>query len=625
MQSLSARKQIALAAALVGFLALTGQGNAADLSLPVTGNLMGSVVNATGTPQMGASVLLFNKYQRLVARALTMEDGRFAFADLPGDNYSVRVTLASFLPAFRDRIAVKAGLNSILQIHLATLFSSVELNYSLPTGAMSDDWKWVLRSSPATRPITRFLPGELSTASTGRDLEAGLETNSSLHPKVFSETHAMLAVSGGDGGGLIDLDSAQTDMGTQFALSTRLLGNNQLQIAGTYGQNSELSPAAFGLSAIYSRDPNGTFGNLPEITMTVSQSSRFGGQVPGNGIGVGNSMAGSSPVLHSMSFTMYEVTDPLDSVHVEYGMTGESVDYFQQHASRISPFARITVNLGKMGQVMAAYSDGGRPDALTAHQPMRTVDADGPSPDLSSAVDALARLPQISSRDNQLVLQRTQNYEVGYSKLVDSTTYSISAFDENVRNGRMDLAGDLSPLNSGDLLFDETSKISTFNIGNYARTGFLASADQRLNDSLDVAVAYGRMGGFTPGDTGLGISGGGQQFFLREQNHNAATVNLSAKAPIAGTRIIASYGWADSRSFVPNHIFTTQNMTLSPGLNFSIRQPLPSFFGLPGRLALTADLRNLLAQGYVPFDSTGHRLLIVQSPRSVRGGLSFTF
>jgi hypothetical protein len=624
LQSLSARKQIALAAALVGFLALTGQGNAADLSLPVTGNLMGSVVNPTGTPQMGASVLLFNKYQRLVARTLTMEDGRFAFADLPGDNYSVRVTLASFLPAFRDRIAVKAGLNSILQIHLATLFSSVELNYSLPTGAMSDDWKWVLRSSPATRPITRFLPGEISTASTDQDVEAGLETQSGLRPKIFSETHAMLAVSGGDGGGLMDVDSAQNDMGTQFALSTRLLGNNQLQIAGTYGQNSDLSPAAFGLSAIYSRDPNGAFGNLPEITMTVSQSSRFGGQIPGNGIGVGGAMAGSSPVLRSMSLTMYEVTDPLDSVHVEYGMTGESVDYFQQHASRISPFARITVNLGKIGQVMAAYSDGGRPDALTAHQPMKTVEADGPSPDLSSAVDALARLPQISSRGNQLVLQRTQNYEIGYSKLVDSTTYSISAFDENVRNGRMDLAGDLSPLNSGDLLFDETSKISTYNIGNYARTGFLASADQRLNDSLDVAVAYGRMGGFTPGDVGLGSSGG-QQFFLREQNHNAATVNLSAKAPVAGTRINASYGWTDSRSFVPGHIFTTQNMTLSPGLNFSIRQPLPSFFGMPGRLALTADLRNLMAQGYVPFDSTGHRLLIVQSPRSIRGGLSFTF
>jgi hypothetical protein len=622
LQALLARRQIALAAILAGFLALNSQGNAADLSLPITGNLIGSVVNPKGTPQMGATVLLFNKYQRLVARTLTMADGRFAFADLPGDTYSVRVTLASFLPAFRDRIAVKAGLNSILQIHLATLFSKVELNYALPTSAMSDDWKWVLRSSPATRPITRFLAEEAATAASGQNGQPALEA---LRPRIFSETHAMLAVSGGDGGGLIDSDSVQSDMGTQFALSTRLLGNNQLQIAGTYGQNSELSPAAFGLSAIYSHDPEGTFGNLPEITMTVSQSSRFGGQIPGSGIGVG-SLAASSPVLHSMSLSMYEVTDPLSSVHVEYGMTGESIDYFQQHASRISPFARVTVDLGKMGEVVAAYSDGGRPDALTAHQRMRAAtEAEDPSADLLSAVNALAWLPQISSRAGRLELQRTQNYEIGYSKRVDSTTYSISAFDERVLNGRMDLAGDLSPLDAGDLLFDETSKISTYNIGSYARTGFLASADQRLNNSLDVAMAYGRMGGFMADNAGLGSSSGVQQHFLRESNHNAATVSVGAKIPLSFTRVIAGYGWMDSRSIVPGHIFTTQNAALSPGLNFSVRQPLPSFFGLPGRLELTADLRNLLAQGYVPFDSAGHRLLIVQSPRTVRGGLSFTF
>jgi hypothetical protein len=123
----------------------------------------------------------------------------------------------------------------------------------------------------------------------------------------------------------------------------------------------------------------------------------------------------------------------------------------------------------------------------------------------------------------------------------------------------------------------------------------------------------------------VGNSGISQQFGLREKEHNAATVNVSAKAPIAGTRITASYGWMDSHSIVPNHVFTTQNTSLSPGFNFSVRQPLPSFFGMPGRLELTADLRNLLAQGYVPCDSEGRRLLIVQSPRAVRGGLSFTF
>jgi hypothetical protein len=40
----------------------------------------------------------------------------------------------------------------------------------------------------------------------------------------------------------------------------------------------------------------------------------------------------------------------------------------------------------------------------------------------------------------------------------------------------------------------------------------------------------------------------------------------------------------------------------------------------------TADLRNLLAQGYIPVAlPDGQHLLLVHTPRSVRGGLNFRF
>jgi len=82
----------------------------------------------------------------------------------------------------------------------------------------------------------------------------------------------------------------------------------------------------------------------------------------------------------------------------------------------------------------------------------------------------------------------------------------------------------------------------------------------------------------------------------------------------------------DPRTAVPTHIFTTQNELTLPGLNFAIRQPLPSFFGIPGRLELTADLRNLLASGYTGINTgDGRRLLLVEAPRAIRGGLKFTF
>jgi hypothetical protein len=47
---------------------------------------------------------------------------------------------------------------------------------------------------------------------------------------------------------------------------------------------------------------------------------------------------------------------------------------------------------------------------------------------------------------------------------------------------------------------------------------------------------------------------------------------------------------------------------------------------LPWRMEATADLRNLLAQGYLSLGAIGgQQVLLVENPRSVRGGLSFIF
>ena len=594
----------ALAALLFGSLIDPTAAFSADRSLPVTGNLLGSVLDYEGVPQIGAVVQVFNKYDRLVAKTLSTADGRFAFAGLPADVYSVRVSLASFLPAARDKIAVKAGLNSVLQVHLATLFSNIQLTYAIPDGAMNDDWKWVLRSSSATRPITRYLP-ELAGSS-----------SSEMHPQVFSGTRAMLSVSGGDGG-IIDSESNSGDFGTGFAVSTNIFGKNQVQVGGSFGQNAGFGPTAMGLCAIYSRSDDGFLGTPPEVTLTVAQLGTAG-QL--DGMQSGQQAAGivAGTPLRAMSLGVYEVFDPVDGVHFEYGMTGETVDYLQ-HTSRISPFARLTVSLGNKGDLVASYSDGGRPDELTAHQEQpqsQGAEIESDNDRLMDSVNTLARLPQISERNDRLELQRTESYELGYRKTVGSRTYAASAFYEAVSNGRINVAGDTSSLDSGDLFWDGVSNTSTYNIGNYDRSGYIASLDQRVSQDLDLALAYGRMGGFNA-DT---------ETFLTERNHNMAAADLRARIPGSGGQISASYGWVDSGTVVPRHIFTTQNIYVAPGLNIQFRQPLPTLFGLPGKFEITADLHNLLAQGYLPFDTgDGRKLLIVQSPRAIRGGLNFIF
>ena len=608
-------RHIASFITLAGLLASFGTLHAADLSLPVTGELLGTVVDDAGIPQMGAAIRVLNKYQRFIGRSVTNSQGRFAFSGLAPDTYAVEVSLTSFLPAVRDRIEIKPGLNSVLEIHLATLLSNVEVSYKVPTSAMSEDWKWVLRSSPATRPVNRLLETELPS-----------ETEASVKPRVFSDTHAMLSVSGGDGG-LLDSTDAGLDLGTSFAVSTNVLEKNQLQVAGTLGQNASFGPAAVALCAIYSRNDTGMLAAPPEITLTMAQIGGLSSQLVNNAPNAASVSPAGVPTLRTMSLSMYQVADPIDGVHLEYGVTGETVEYVQ-HASRISPFARLTVDLGQMGSVIAAYNDGGRPDELAAHQrDRRAVDGEETDDDLSAPLQSLSRLPQVSDRNGELRLQRSQDYEIGFEKISGTRTFAISGFSERVSNGRLNVTGNLAPLDSGDLFYDGISPVATLNVGSYSRTGYLASADQRLNEFVDFGVGFGRIGGFTAnGDLGSLDAVSSSDGFLSIKEHNLATAHVKTTAPHTGTRIVLSYGWSDPRAIIPRHVFTTQDAIATPGLNVAVRQPLPTLFGFPGHFELTADLRNLTATGYTSIAAGGgQQVLLVENPRAIRGGVKFTF
>ena len=76
----------------------------------LSGGILGQVKNVGGIAQMGATVLLYDRYDQLVRRALSNEQGKFAFDQLTPDSYSIRVTLASFVPAFRRQYCGRGGI-----------------------------------------------------------------------------------------------------------------------------------------------------------------------------------------------------------------------------------------------------------------------------------------------------------------------------------------------------------------------------------------------------------------------------------------------------------------------------------------------------------------------------------
>ena len=127
---------------------------------PLAGQILGEVKDAAGVAQMGASVYLYNRYDELVRKGLSNQQGRFGFDALAPDLYSIRVILASFVPAERRNISVLPNSENRLDISLTSVLSSIGVTTTpaSPGTLMTDDWKWVLRTSQATRPVLRFLP-----------------------------------------------------------------------------------------------------------------------------------------------------------------------------------------------------------------------------------------------------------------------------------------------------------------------------------------------------------------------------------------------------------------------------------------------------------------------------------
>ena len=107
---------------------------------------------------------------------------------------------------------------------------------------------------------------------------------------------------------------------------------------------------------------------------------------------------------------------------------------------------------------------------------------------------------------------------------------------------------------------------------------------------------------------------------------HSAALKLNGFVPRTHTKWIASYRWTSGQTLVPVDLFNASAGQTDPYFNLFIRQPLPHFHGMPGSMEAIIDVRNLLAQGYVPVvGPDGQTVYLVQSARSVRGGLAFTF
>jgi hypothetical protein len=200
-----------------------GANMAAAQAKLVSGKLAGVVRDTAGTPQMGASVEVISETTGTLSALdlLTNTQGIFRGERLAPGFYTVRVTLAGFLPTLEKHVRITANLTTVVRIQLESMFTSLEQLRRQPSAAIieTDDWKWVLRSASATRPVLQWIDRDAADATKGSIDSRGAQPRMQLE---FTDGARRP-------GSVSNLASSPA---TAFAYDQKLGGTNRLVVAG---------------------------------------------------------------------------------------------------------------------------------------------------------------------------------------------------------------------------------------------------------------------------------------------------------------------------------------------------------------------------------------------------------
>jgi len=552
----------------------------------ISGAISGYVRDGSGVPQMGAAVeILGSAVQAL--KVFTDDRGFYSVASLVPGTYSVKVSAPSFLPSLREKIGVRAGARLMVNVTLTTLFEAIQL-VPLRSPVDDDDWKWTLRSV-ANRPILRVL--EDGTTVVAQSGEASVDHD-------LKGTVTFLAGSPGQGFG------SPSDMTAGFAVERSLLSSGTLRLNGNVGYDSDGQgiPSAV-LRTTYTNRFNGVFEPSVAITALRLSSPDL------------NTMSGAT--LQALSVKSSDRVVLGDKLEMKLGSELQTIQ-FMGRVNAFKPFAsadlHITSNTVLEYQYASSVPNVGLGDRLGNDRP--GDDLDSASADLSETA------PRMSITGFAPAVERAHHQEVSISQRIGKNNMQVAFYSDSIVDPVLTGVGEMTA-ESGEVLPDVYSGTFSYQGNDFASRGMRVVLQRKLLSDLTATLdyAYGGVLDLSRPDVQLQDA----REWIRAERRQAVAAKFSGTVPKMKMRWIASYRHAGGRALTPVDLFNTSAGQADPYLNLCIRQPIPASF-LAGHMEVLVDLRNLLAQGYVPvMGQDGHTLYLVQSARSVRGGVVFSF
>jgi hypothetical protein len=546
---------------------------------PGYGTISGIVLDPSGTPQMGATVWLISEDMggRTVSQLLSNQHGAFFTDRLKPGKYSLRVSLPGFLPAMERHVSVISNLTTLLRVQVDSIFSSLDtLRRQSDAPAEPDDWKWVLRSSAATRTILQW-----------RDVDVDVTNN--VHAADSPRTQRAR--------GLVQLTSGALQPGSPSNLSsspaTAVSYDQGLGAIGRLllaGQMSYQRGASGAFATVWL--PSGALGHGPETTFVMRQAK----------VGLNDLAFQEMRFDHSEQFALGDhlaLRAGAEFLHV--GITSP--------VTALRPHAQLDANLapGWTASFLVASS--------TAD--VRLADTDA----LQSAIGELDSLPTVLFRDGRPVFEGRWHQEASVKhKLGERASLETAAFHDAARHQAIFGSG---PTTSPDYLQDSFSNAFLYDGGAINSWGARAAYRQKLSSNLELAAVYSWAGALSPQGE-LNTTAADLRDSFATRNHHSVATRIAGKLPRTGTQFAASYMWISGATLSRLDAFGEAAYQMDPNLHLSFRQPLPGF-GPAGRWEVLADFGNLLAQGYMPVNGQDSRIMLVPVLRSFRGGVSFQF
>jgi hypothetical protein len=535
------------------------------------GTISGYVRGASGIPQMGAMVEVLGAAAHSL-KVFTDENGFYSAAGLLPGVYSLKVSAPAFLPALREHVGLHAGGNTIVDVTLSTLFEAIQMAPARGP-AEEDDWKWVLRSV-SNRPILRVVD----------DQSPAVVAESAKGNRELKGTLSFLAGSPSEGFG------SASDMSTGFSMERSIFSSDTIGLRGNVGYGSSSPSAVLRASFRHKMDD----GSEPLFAVTMWNSPA------------------PDVTLHNFQALALTTSDDLtlgDVLELKFGSELQTIQ-FMGRVTTFRPFGTADFHLSPNTVLEYGYATS---------EPDNRMDKGF---DLAPG-DANESAPRVSMTAYSTTVEHAHHQELSLSHRIGKNNLQVAAYTDRVSDPALLGVGEFTT-DYGNVLPDLYSGTFTYQGNDFHTQGVRLVLQRQFTSELTGTLDYGYGGVLDLAQPNVSLENVSQSSLTRKRQSVAG--KITGMVPKSKTRWMASYRWVNGEALTPVDMFNASAGRADPYLNLFFRQPIPGTGFFPGHVEAIVDLRNLLAQGYVPvLGHDGHTVYLVQSARTVSGGVAFTF